>query len=143
MTSKTLLATVIVFTACSGDPVAPPGIHFPTYDAGGPHPLALLDATLEVEDGCVYIAKGGERWIGLWPNDLRVELEGDLVQIVDGDGQVLAAEGEPIRAGGGERRASELGGFAELEDWFGRIGGTRLPRECGDLTWQVSGIEPR
>ena len=143
MTSTRLIATVIVLAACSSDPVAPPGIHFPTYDAWGPHDAGLLDATLEVEAGCVYLTKDGERWIGLWPNDLRAELEGDHLQIVDGHEQVLATEGEPILLGGGERRASELGGFAALDEWFAEIGGTPIPRVCGDLAWQVSGIEPR
>lgn len=143
MTSPRLLATVIALTACSSDPVAPPGIAFPTYEAEGPHPGALLDGTLEVEDGCVYITTDDERWLGLWPNDLRAELAGDRLRIVDGDGRVLAIEGRPIRAGGGERRASGLGGSAALEGWFAEIGGTTIPEGCGDLTWQVSGIEPR
>jgi hypothetical protein len=143
MTKARILAAVIVLAACSSEPVAPPGIHFPTYDADGPQPLALLDGTLQVEDGCVYIAKDGERWLGLWPNGLRAELAGGHLQIVDGHEQVVASEGEPILAGGGERRASELGGFAALDEWFAEIGGTTIPRECGDLSWQVSEIEPR
>jgi hypothetical protein len=143
MTSVRLLATVMVLAACSSDPVAPPGIAFPTYEAEGPHPGALLDGTLEVEGRCVYLAKDGERWLGLWPNDLRAELAGDRVRIVDRDGRVLAAEGGPIRVGGGERRASELGGFEALESWFAEISGTTIPTGCGHLTWQVSGIEPR
>lgn len=143
MTSgRIIIAATILFAACSSEPVAPPGIRFPTYDAGGPQDAGLLDATLEVEDGCVYLAKDGERWLGLWPNDLRAELEGDHLQIVDGHGEVLASEGEPILVGGGERRASELGGFAALDEWFAGIGGTSIPRACGDLSWQVSGIEP-
>ena len=143
MTSARFFAAVIVLASCSNEPVAPSGISFPTYDADGPQPLALLDGTLQVEDGCVYVASDGERWLGLWPNDLRADLEGDRLQIVDGHGQVLATEEEPIRVGGGERRASELGGFSALNEWFAEIGGTTIPRECGDLTWQVSGIEPR
>lgn len=143
MTKARILAAVIALAACSSEPVAPPGIHFPTYDADGPQDAGLLDATLEVEDGCVYLAKDGERWLGLWPNDLRAELEGDLLRIVDGHGQVLATEGGPILAGGGERHASELGGLDALDEWFAEIGGTTIPRECGDLSWQVSGIEPR
>jgi hypothetical protein len=141
MTSARFLAAMIVLASCSNEPVAPSGISFPTYDAG-PQPLALLDGTLQVEDGCVFIASDGERWLGLWPNDLRAELEEGL-QIIDGHGQVLATEGEPIREGGGERRASELGGLAALNEWFAEIGGATIPRECGDLTWQVSPIEPR
>jgi hypothetical protein len=142
MINARFLAAVIVLASCSNEPMAPPGISFPTYDAGGPQPLALLDGTLEVDDGCVYLAKDGERWLGLWPNDLRAELEGDLLRIVDGDGRVLAHEGGPIRAGGGERRASELGGFPALNDWFAEIGGTTITKRCGDLSWQVSGVEP-
>jgi hypothetical protein len=135
------LVTVLLLGACSGGPDAPPGIAFPTHDADGPQPGALLEGTLEVEDGCVYLTKGGERWLGLWPNGLRAELEGDRLQIVDRHGRVLATEGGPIRAGGGERRASELGGFAAFEEWFAEIGGTTVPSACGDLMWQVSGIE--
>ena len=143
MTKAGILAAVIMLAACSSEPVAPPGIHFPTYDADGPQDAGLLDATLEVEAGCVYLVKDGERWIGLWPNDLRAELTGDHLQIVDGHGEVLATEGEPILVGGGERSASELGGFAALNEWFAGLGGTTIPRECGELGWQVSGIEAR
>jgi hypothetical protein len=143
MIDARFIAAVIVLASCSSEPVAPSGIFFPTYDADGPHPTALLDGTLQAEGGCVFLARDGERWLGLWPNDLRAELEGDRLQIVDGHGRVLATEGEPIQAGGGERRASELGGFPALNEWFAEIGGTTIPRECGDLTWQVSEIEPR
>ena len=143
MPSVRVLAAVVVLGACSREPVAPPGIAFPTYEAEGMLPGALLDGTLQVENGCVYLAKDGERWLGLWPNDFRAELVGDRFNIVDGDGRVLATEGGPIRTGGGERRASELGGSAALESWFAEISGTTIPTGCGDLTWQVSGIEPR
>jgi hypothetical protein len=134
---------VIMLAECSSEPVAPPGIAFPTYEAEGPHPGALLDGTLEVEGGCVYLAKDGERWLGLWPNDLRAELDGDRLRIVDGRGSVLVTEGGGILVGGGERRASEMGGFAALESWFAEISGTTIPTGCGHLIWQVSGIEPR
>jgi hypothetical protein len=131
-----------ILAACSsGGRVAPPGIFFPTHDAQGPQPGALFEGTLEVEDGCVYLAQHGERWLGLWPEDLRAEIAGDTLRIVDGHGQVLASDGGPIRAGGGERSASGLGGFEALEAWFAEIGGTAIPRWCGDLVWQVSGIE--
>jgi hypothetical protein len=143
VTSARFLAAMVVLAACSRDPVAPPGIHLPTYRAAGPQPGALLDGTLEVEDGCVYLATDGERWLGLWPNDLRAELAGDRLRIVDGDGRVLAMEGGPIRAGGGERRASESGGSAALQEWFAEISGTTIPIGCGNLIWQVSGVEPR
>jgi hypothetical protein len=137
-----ILATMVLLASCSsGGPAAPPGISFPTYDAEGPHPGALLEGTLEVEDSCVYVARDGERWLGLWPNDLRAEFVEGRLRIVDGHGQVLATEGGPIRAAGGERRASELGGIAALDAWFAEIGGTTVPKGCGDLTWQVSGIE--
>jgi hypothetical protein len=112
---------MLVLVACGNDPsVAPPGISFPTYDAGGPHPLALLDGTLEVHEGCVYIRAGhGGRFVGLWPRGYRSQRVDGGIQIID-----------------------ELGGFAALESWFEGIGGTALPRRCGHLFWQVSGIEP-
>ena len=91
----------------------------------------------------MYLAQHSERWLGLWPDNVRAELDGGRLRIVDEDGQVLARERGPIRAGGGEQRASELGGFAALDEWFADIGGTTIPRGCGDLMWQVSGIEPR
>jgi hypothetical protein len=139
--SARILATTILLAACSSGQVAPLGIHFPTHDASGPQPTALFEGSLEVEDGCVYLAQQGERWLGLWPNDLRAELDGDTLRIIDGHGQLLASEGGPIRAGGGERSASELGGFAALDEWFAEIGGTTIPRGCGELMWQVSEIQ--
>jgi hypothetical protein len=68
----------------------PPGISFLTYEAEGPHPLALFEDTPEVTDGCFYLAQHGECWLGPWPAGLRAELDGERLRIVDERGQVLA-----------------------------------------------------
>ena len=145
MRARLMVVAVVVLAGCANETSVSDqaGVSFPVHQASGPQPLALLDGTLDVREGCVYIrAENGERFVGLWPRAYHPERVEDEVRIVDELGEVLAVEGGPIRVGGCAREASEVGGFDALDAWFAQIGGTALPRGCGELFWQVSGIEP-
>jgi hypothetical protein len=121
---------------------APPGIVFPTHPGGsGPYPAALLDGTLEVEDGCVYLTKDGERWLGLWPASLHVEQQDGRISIVDESGIVVGVEGQRIVVGGGERRPMEVGGSAASRSSAEEQTDEEIPTRCGAMYWLVSGVE--
>jgi hypothetical protein len=128
--------------ACTQPPAAPPRVVFPTHpgDAAA-YPGALLEGQLEVIDGCVYLTKGGERWLGLWPARLRAERNGGRVRIVDELGHVVASEGSPIVVGGGERRSIEVGGSIANQTGVEDLTDEDIPTRCGDLFWLVSGVE--
>jgi hypothetical protein len=72
---------------------------------GGPSHLARLDGRLAVDhDGCVFAASAGEG-VGravAWPRDYsaRMGLD-DVVEILDGHGDVVLREGDHFAVAGG------------------------------------------
>jgi hypothetical protein len=136
-----ILAALLAGCADAGA-AAPAGIVFPTHpgDAGA-YPAALFDGTLEVVDGCVYLTKHGERWLGLWPARVHAERREGLITIVDETGGVVGVEGRRIVVGGGESRPSEVGGIVAGRSWAEELTGEEIPTRCGSLYWLVSGIE--
>jgi hypothetical protein len=77
----------------------------------------------------------------IWPARLRAERDGDRIRIVDELGHIVASEGSPIVAGGGERRSSEVGGSATNRMGVEDLSDEDIPARCGDLFWLVSGVE--
>jgi hypothetical protein len=137
-----ILISLLAGCADGAGRAAPPGVVFPTHPGGsGPYPAALLDGTLEVEDGCVYLTQDGERWLGVWPASLHVEQQDGRISIVDESGVVVGVEGQRLMVGGGESRPSEVGGPAAGRSWADDVTDEEIPTRCGTLYWLVSGIE--
>ena len=62
---------------------------------------ALNNATLSLEDGCLFAGSGDERILIVWqPGHFATEQAGNIV-IVDLDGETVAAVGEMLYMGGG------------------------------------------
>jgi hypothetical protein len=72
---------------------------------GGPSHLARLEGLLAVDDdGCVFAASpGGEPGRAVaWPHDYTARIgRGDLVEIVDGEGDLVLREGDHFAVAGG------------------------------------------
>ena len=106
------VATVIVGVAlspCGGrNAVAPDGIFFPTVPIGDSYPAGLMEGALQVDDGCVYVVMGDERWLVLWPEGSRATFDGGRLAVHDPDGLLVAHDGGPVRLGGGEINPVEV-----------------------------------
>jgi hypothetical protein len=134
-----VLLVGLAMPACAADaPAAPAGIFFPTVPIGEAYPAALMEGVLEVEDGCVYVANGGERWLALWPEGYTATRSEGRLDVRDGDGTPVAREGMHVTLGGGEVNPVEVGGSAASTRYATEQTGQVVPDRCGDLFWLVS-----
>jgi len=134
-----VLLVGLAMPACAADgSAAPAGIFFPTVPIGEAYPAALMEGVLEVEDGCVYVANGGARWLALWPEGYTAALSGGRLEVRDGDGGPVTREGERVTLGGGEVNPVEVGGSTASTRYATEQAGQVVPDRCGDLFWLVS-----
>ena len=87
------------------------------------YPAALGSGTLVVRDGCV--AMKGERGPGvfvLWPPGYDLRTRDARTEVLDTDGDLVGAPGDPITLGGG------FGGLS----WADELTGGAIPGACRD-----------
>lgn len=155
----TLALSVALFAACRDAPVIPAGqvspsgeasttassLFFATLHGEGQRSRmeALYRGPLVVHDRCVLIGGSGDYTVPIWPNGFTAEPDesGRLV-VRDGEGTVVAIEGETFEMGGGytvefrpedkvELRDVQL---QRLEEWLGYS----IPERClGPATYGV------
>jgi hypothetical protein len=115
-----------------------PGVAFPRQGPiEGPRAVmqAELIGRLVLVDGCLRIDSihGAESLLPIWPPEFGLAAQGDEVQVLDGDGQVVARVGEEVYMGGGE---SSTPGLAECVR-------EQLPATCTGPYWIVGeGVRP-
>ena len=88
-------------------------IYFPKQPPTNAYMEALLEATLFLDpNGCLRVESGGgEARLVLWHRDFALKVEGDAIEVLNGDGQIVARVGEAVRMGGGETSASDIPGL--------------------------------
>jgi len=88
-----------------------PGIAFPRQkpaEGFREYMMAQLVGTLRLEGACLYVQSlGGENLLPIWPPEFTLRMEGDLVLVIDGEGQVAARAGEEVYMSGGGGGADE------------------------------------
>jgi hypothetical protein len=139
--SSRLLCLVlsVMAVACAADPPsAPGGIFFPTVPIGDAYPSGAMVGILEVRFCCVFIAAHQDHWLLLWPEGFTAQRADGQIEVLDGDGEIVAMEGERLRVGGGETNPIEVGGSGAAERWATDLTGVDIPERCGDLYWIVS-----
>lgn len=63
-----VLLMAITVPACGPDePVAPPGIFFPTVPIGDAYPSALMEGVLEERAGCLFVTADQDHWLFVRP----------------------------------------------------------------------------
>jgi len=145
----------LVLVACGDKPATSvPGLFFPTGkdEQGGAMMDALYRGPLVVRDGCVLIGHAEGYALPVWWKGFTAERndEGKLA-VRDGDGAVIAIEGETFEMGGGytaefgpagiktEPRAEQI---QRLEEWLGYP----IPERClgPDVggVWGVGSTDP-
>ena len=110
----------------------PPGVAFPIYTLEGPgYPAAMIEGTLTLDFGCLWIDAGEERYLALWPEGWTVARPDDTVTVTDPAGTSLVS-GTVITVGGGEEVDQEF--MASLLD-------APVPEACrGEPGWLVTEI---
>lgn len=111
-------------------------IYFPRQAPTNVYMDALLEGTLILDpDGCLRIAgDSGDPILILWHHNFSLNFVEETIEVLNGDGQVVARVGEPVRMGGGETSASTVpglpGGVCEGPFWaLGDIVKAEIPSE--------------
>jgi len=114
---RVLLALgLMLAAACSGPPVEE-GLFFPTWDAGGAVPAAIVQGVLVEEDRCLFLEANGSRALVVWEAGLGFEDD----SLLDSGGDPIASVGETIHGGGGY-----FGDRGHIED----LAGEPIPERC-------------
>jgi hypothetical protein len=124
------------FDVCAPSPV--PGVSFPRQE-----PVEGIRATMEAEligdlvlvDGCLRVnaIHGDTSYLPVWPPEYTLQAVGDEIQVLDGEGQVVARVGQEVYMGGGE------GSAAAMPDCVRE----QLPAGCTGPYWIVgTGVRP-
>lgn len=97
--------------------------------------LALLEATLTLEDGCLRLQDGtDEGYAAIWPFGFGFRTEGGEVTVLDSEGESVARVGERLLVGGGEMpgvTAEDIVPYVEQ------------PVRCAGTYWSVASVEER
>jgi hypothetical protein len=115
-----------------------PGVAFPRQGpVEGPRVVmqAELIGRLVLVDGCLRIESvhDGTSQLPIWPPEFGLAAEGDEIQVVDGEGEVVARVGEEVYMGGGGGSATGLADCVREQ----------LPAACGGPYWIVGdGVRP-
>ena len=115
-----------------------PGVAFPRQGPiEGPRVVmqALLVGRLVLVDGCLRIESphGDESQLPIWPPEFGLAAEGEQIQVLDGEGRVVARVGEEVYMGGGGGSAEGLANCVREQ----------LPAACTGPYWIVGeGVRP-
>ena len=107
---------LMLATACSGSPVEE-GLFFPTWDAGGDAPAAIVQGVLIEKDRCLFVEANGQRALVVWEAGLGFEDDA----LLDSAGDPIASVGETIYGGGGY-----FGDRRHIEN----LAGEPIPERC-------------
>jgi hypothetical protein len=121
-----LIVLVLVPVACTSSV----DIFFPVQKSGFDQMDALLEGNLELVDSWLRAESLDSSYLLIWPYGFSVRGEGEEIQVLDGDGQVVAVVGESIKVGGGESTAEIV------EKYIGKS----LPDDCEGPFWIVSEV---
>lgn len=105
-------------------------VYFPTQKSGLDQMDALLQGNLELDDGWLQAEAGNSSYVLIWPYGFTVRGEGKEIQVIDGEGQVVAIVGEAIKVGGGEATLETVEQYT----------GNAFPDELAGPYWIVSEV---
>jgi hypothetical protein len=107
---------LILATACTGPPVED-GLFFPTWDAAGDAPSAIVEGVLVEKDRCLFLEANRQRALVIWEGGLGFEDNA----LLDSAGDPIANVGETIHGGGGY-----FGDRRHIEN----LAGEPIPERC-------------
>ena len=105
-------------------------VYFPTQRDGLGQMDALLEGELELDDSWLRAESANSSYVLIWPYGYSVRGEDKEIQVLDGEGQVVAIVGEAIKVGGGEAA------LETVEQYTGKL----FPDEMEGPYWIVSEV---
>lgn len=108
--------------------------YFPVQKAGMNTMEALLEGVrLELDDnGCLRVKYFDDNYLLIWPHGFSIRTEGEEIQVIDDNGQVVACVGDKINVGGGEFPGEKAREYIEES-----IVEQPLPDDCPGPYWIV------
>ena len=100
---------------------------FPVQKAGLDRMNGEFEGKLVLDNGCLRV----DKYLIIWPHGFSLRTEGEEIQVIDSNGQVVARVGDEIYVGGGELPAEEARFIEES------ITGQPLPDNCTGPYWIV------
>jgi hypothetical protein len=126
-----ITAVALLIASCGSDPgTSGPLVFFPQHDIGS-GPLAGLDGTLEVRDGCIWAIGGPDRYLVLWPRGTQLRLDANNQVEVVGP----AANGTTLRSGDA---VFLVGGESKDEAFVRGLIGADIPDACRSPTYWLA-----
>jgi hypothetical protein len=133
-----ILATILsTAVACNNDPtsISSSAPFFPVQKSGLGGMTAELEGRLEMDDnGCLRVKYFDDNYLLIWPHGFSMRTEGEEIQVIDSNGQVVACVGDKIYIGGGETPGEKAREFIEES-----IVEQPLPDDCTGPYWIVGG----
>ena len=117
---RRLAVVLFLLAACEPGAEVEAGVFFPTWNADGAVPDAIVQGVLVGADGCVYISANGQRTLPVWEEGLGFA-DG---AVLGSDGEPIAEVGEVVHGGGGWYGGTD--GRAHIEV----LAGERIPDRC-------------
>ncbi len=132
--SFVLMAMSLGITGCtSGEQSGQTNVYFLQEKPNDfPDMAGLFEGKLALNQDCLQIQGDNgraEEYNAIWPAGFNFSVEGESVNILDGDAQVVAQVGDQVRVGGGE-----LKGLSREEFEQNYLGDSR----CSEPYWSVS-----
>lgn len=98
-----LSVLAVVLIACSPTPdQSASDVYLPTYMLSGDAvPAGDIEGQLTLEEDCLWIDTGEQRYLALWPEGSEIDAHGDSISVILPAGDTLTVGGS-IYVGGGE-----------------------------------------
>ena len=128
-----LLATVLsTAVTCNDDSaiISSTVPFFPVQKAGLYRMNGEFEGKLVLDNGCLRV----DKYLIIWPHGFSLRTEGEEIQVIDSNGQVVARVGDEIYVGGGEVAIPEEEAKELVEE---SIIGQPLPDNCTGPYWIV------
>lgn len=121
------------------DVCATPGVPGVAFPRQAPLVTSVMEAELmgdlALADGCLRVRSiyGDDSLLPIWPPEFTLQAENDQIQVLDGDGRVVARVGEEVYMGGGRVSSPAMPDCVRQQ----------LPAECSGPYWMVGmGVRP-
>lgn len=109
--------------------------YLPVQKPGLSQMEALLEGViLEMDNnGCLRVKCFDDNYLLIWPHGFSMRTEGEEIQVIDSNGQIVACVGDIVNVSGGEVAVEE----AEARELIDTIAEHPLPDDCQGPYWIV------
>ncbi|MCJ7655265.1 MAG: hypothetical protein MUO97_08235 [Dehalococcoidia bacterium] len=111
---------------------SPGDFFFPVQKEGLAQMLTLAKGRLVIENSCLRLKPIiGSSYLLIWPYGYSLHTEGKIIEVIDGNGNIVAHVGDTIKVGGGEAVSVEIVMIYTSQ---------QLPDNCEGPYWLVNEV---